>query len=612
VDNVLITAVLLGLLSAASLPLGALLGVYWRPGDRPMAFFLAFGGGALIAALAVELVAGAVEEGQVWAMAVGAIAGGLVFKGLNALVNTGGGYLRKPSTAIAYWKHKARKHFRATLSGLKRSKLLAVLPSAQLESLLPAVMVRELPEGTTVYRPGDPAENLYIIESGAVDLLDPEQNNRVLEHMGAKSLFGRLSFITGTPRATETVTTERSRLLILPRRAFLELIEEHPGLWEPLAQRLKDDEVLDFLRRRQGMSAEAVADWSARAVAQVRAEGRFEPPLAPRGLAAPDQGQLADALRDAKRTRFFAELPDAEREVIAERLIVKTAPAGHTFFHIGEPGHRLYLLRRGRVAMLDPDDPSRRPIQIHPGEVFGRYSFFTDGEHTVAAVAAEDCEVLVLRRKDFDALLLERPQLRQALAGYLRGAGVADYLTRKQDIDTDRAAHWLDQAVQRVERGRLVPSLWELKRDVGGHSGAAVAILLGVLLDGVPEALVVGAGATGGAVSIALLGSIFVSNFPEALSSAAGMREQGFRTGRILTMWLGLMVMTGVIAGLGALTMTQAPPAAYAVIEGFAAGAMLTVVAETMLPEAYQRGGGIVGLSTLAGFLLAVLLSGAA
>lgn len=483
-------------------------------------------------------------------------------------------------------------------------------PQAQVEALLPEILVRELPAGTTVYRPGDPAENLYIIESGGVDLLDPQQNHQVLEHMGPKSMFGRLSFLTDTPRATEALTRKPTRLLILPRRAFLDFIEENANLWEPLAQRLKDQEVLDFLRQRQGMSADAVTAWAAKAVAQARAQGRFEPAIATQSMP-PSRADLVHELVHAKRTRFFAELPAAECEAIAARLIVKTARAGHTFFHIGEPGHRLYLLRRGKVALLDPHDPSRRPQHVQPGEVFGRYSFFTDGAHTVAAVAAEDSEVIILRRRDFDALLLERPGLQQWLAAYLRSAGVADYLTRKQDLDTDRAARWLDQAVHQVQRGDLAPSLLGVKRDVGGHGGAAVAILLGMLLDGVPEALVVGAGAAaGGAISIALLGSIFISNFPEAMSSAAGMREQGFRTERILAMWFGLMLMTGIIAGLGALTMASAPEAAYAVIEGFAAGAMLTVVAETMLPEAYQRGGGIVGLSTLPGFLVAVLLSG--
>lgn len=69
------------------------------------------------------------------------------------------------------------------------------------------------------------------------------------------------------------------------------------------------------------------------------------------------------------------------------------------------------------------------------------------------------------------------------------------------------------------------------------------------------------------------------------------------------------MVATGLVAGFGALTMERAHAAIFAMIEGFAAGAMLTVVAETMLPEAYHKGGGIVGLWTLSGFLAAVVLS---
>lgn len=101
-QHVVVYAVAAGLLSAASLPLGAVLGVYWRPSDKQMAFFLAFGGGALLAALAIELVAETVAAGHVISITVGAIFGGLVFKGLNWLVNDKGGFLRKPSTAINY------------------------------------------------------------------------------------------------------------------------------------------------------------------------------------------------------------------------------------------------------------------------------------------------------------------------------------------------------------------------------------------------------------------------------------------------------------------------------------------------------------------------------
>ncbi len=75
---------------------------------------------------------------------------------------------------------------------------------------------------------------------------------------------------------------------------------------------------------------------------------------------------------------------------------------------------------------------------------------------------------------------------------------------------------------------------------------------------------------------------------------------------KILWMWTSLMVMTGIGAALGAVLLEQAPVMVFALIEGIAAGAMLTMVAETMLPEAFHKGGGIVGISTLAGFLVPI------
>jgi len=99
---------------------------------------------------------------------------------------------------------------------------------------------------------------------------------------------------------------------------------------------------------------------------------------------------------------------------------------------------------------------------------------------------------------------------------------------------------------------------------------------------------------------------IFLSNFPEALSSSAGMRQQHYTQGRILWMWTSLMLVSGAGACLGNLLFAEAPPYLFALIQGVAAGAMLTMVAETMLPEAYHKGGAITGMATLVGFLLAI------
>lgn len=104
-----------------------------------------------------------------------------------------------------------------------------------------------------------------------------------------------------------------------------------------------------------------------------------------------------------------------------------------------------------------------------------------------------------------------------------------------------------------------------------------------------------------GGISLPLIGGLRLANLPAALSSAAGMQAQGMRITEILWMWTSLMLITGIGAGPGALFLEGAPEAVFALIEGIAAGAMLT-----MLPEAFHKDGGVVGISTLAGFLGAV------
>jgi zinc transporter ZupT len=101
---------------------------------------------------------------------------------------------------------------------------------------------------------------------------------------------------------------------------------------------------------------------------------------------------------------------------------------------------------------------------------------------------------------------------------------------------------------------------------------------------------------------------VLIANYPEALSSSVGMRKQGFSVGKILGMWFSITVITGLLAALGSVVFAEAPDNLISLLESMAAGAMLTVIAETMLPEAYIKGGSIVGISTLLGFLAIVII----
>jgi len=155
------------------------------------------------------------------------------------------------------------------------------------------------------------------------------------------------------------------------------------------------------------------------------------------------------------------------------------------------------------------------------------------------------------------------------------------------------------------------------------HSGAPLAIWLGILLDGIPESIVIGAGLADllmersqmldqlrffHVIPYTLIAGLFLSNFPEALSSATNMLKQGMTRKKIILMWGSLMVLTGVGAGLGFLLGGILPLTWIVLTEGMAAGAMLTMIASAMIPEAVHLGSPhVVGLSTLSGFLSAIV-----
>jgi zinc transporter ZupT len=109
-------------------------------------------------------------------------------------------------------------------------------------------------------------------------------------------------------------------------------------------------------------------------------------------------------------------------------------------------------------------------------------------------------------------------------------------------------------------------------------------------------------------VPFTLIAGLFLSNLPEALSSSANMLQQGWSKRRIFLMWFSLMVITGIGAGVGYLAAGEIDHTWLFLLEGLAAGAMLTMIAAAMIPEAVVMGSGnLVGLSTLLGFLSAIL-----
>jgi ZIP family zinc transporter len=142
------------------------------------------------------------------------------------------------------------------------------------------------------------------------------------------------------------------------------------------------------------------------------------------------------------------------------------------------------------------------------------------------------------------------------------------------------------------------------------HPGSGLAIAIGALIDGIPESIAIGVSMiAGGVVSTAAVIAIFLSNLPEGMSSSAGMKKAGRSAKYIFTVWIAIAIISGIASLVGysvfRLFSTEVISATVAV----AAGAILTMLSNTMMPEAFEEGHDFVGIITVLGFLAAFLLT---
>jgi zinc transporter, ZIP family len=141
------------------------------------------------------------------------------------------------------------------------------------------------------------------------------------------------------------------------------------------------------------------------------------------------------------------------------------------------------------------------------------------------------------------------------------------------------------------------------------ESGSGMAMFLGALLDGVPEAFVLGIGlALGGSISVAFVTAIFVSNIPQGIAGTTSMQAAGATGRHVFWMWTALTVASAVVAALG-FALADAVPDQGLYAEAFAGGAVLTMLANSMMPEAFEHGGEEAGLLTVLGYLVAGALT---
>jgi zinc transporter ZupT len=324
-----------------------------------------------------------------------------------------------------------------------------------------------------------------------------------------------------------------------------------------------------------------------------------------------------EILQKLSRFPLLHELSAELVEVLLTRIRPVKFRPGEVLVREGDHPRDALLVLEGEVEFKAGDGFEAK---MKPGYIVNAGVLVAGTPVLVTATASGAVEALALARPDFEALRQHSEAFDRACREQARQG--LEMLDEWVSVRNERARDWIHKTASALVTGSDLPDAIELRMAREEHGGSPLAIWLGILIDGIPESFVIGAGllvslaaAAGRAGSLVfwdivpytLIAGLFLSNFPEALASSANMRRQGWSKGKVFWLWLSLMIITALGSGAGFILAESLSPSLLVFAEGVAAGAMLTMIASAMIPEAVHLGSAhAVGLSTLAGFLAAI------
>jgi len=200
------------------------------------------------------------------------------------------------------------------------------------------------------------------------------------------------------------------------------------------------------------------------------------------------------------------------------------------------------------------------------------------------------------------------PKFVGVLAGFGAGALIEavafDLVAEAKDLSSIQFAVWmLVGAAILLVGDRIVDKRFG---DEGG--GGAMGIVVGSMVDGVPESAIFGIQvATGYPITVSFFAAVFISNFPQAIAPSADLAKKGWKMGRVVGMWALVLVACGVASGLGYLLANEFSGVAGDRMAALAGGGLLAMLTNSLMPFAFERGGQLAGVGTVLGFCIPLM-----
>jgi CRP-like cAMP-binding protein len=308
----------------------------------------------------------------------------------------------------------------------------------------------------------------------------------------------------------------------------------------------------------------------------------------------------AETIQLLAQSGLLRHLPPEDIEEILPCVLNTSLAPGQILFRKGDEADALYIVAKGKVAVLDGEDDLVL-AELGSGQAFGEMALLSGGLRTATIRSEGDTELLRIEKQDFAELLARDPELAAAVEHLSHERAIKNLSAGGSNADTwVRVANSSLDHLSRKESDKLFAE---------AADGAGLAIVFGNILDTIPGCLVIGAKFVSfQSLSLTLLVGMFLGGIPEAAASAAMLRRANYSPSRIFLLWSTVLVAGIAAAVAGKLLLGDGDSSVAIFFQAIAGGAVLALIAHAMIPEAIEDAGSLIVLPTVAGFLFALYL----